>query len=103
MPTEMTPEELKELSEIIRTGVVLCQKEVLTLEEAAQYSGLKRNYLYKLTSTRVLPHSKPGGKNIFIRRADLEEWMMSSPVATEMDLNTAAMAYCMKTKTINPK
>lgn len=42
----MTQEELDQLALAIGQNVLLAQKEVLTLEEVAQYTGLK-----KVTST----------------------------------------------------
>lgn len=78
----------------------ICFKRVLTLEEAVEYTGLKKSCLYKLTHTRSIPHSKPNGKNIFFDRIELEEWMMSGPVATEDELNAHVKAYCRKNKRV---
>ena len=94
----MIPDELNQIAEIIGKRLALCHKEVLTLEEASQYSGLALSTLYKLTSTRVLPHSKPTGKYCFIKRADLEEWLMGSPIATAAELDGKAFLYCRNHK-----
>lgn len=91
----MTPEELNELIKGVSSAVTLCHKEVLSFEEALRYTGMKKGALYKLTSERMIAHSKPNGKMIYFRRSDLDEWMMSNPMATETDLNTAALTYCM--------
>ncbi|WP_290093234.1 helix-turn-helix domain-containing protein [uncultured Duncaniella sp.] len=96
----MTENELSELALAIGKNVVLTQKEVLTLDEAARYTGLKKSYLYKLTASRVIPHYKPNGKNCFFRRAELEEWLTSNPIATTADLNGQAQAYCMRNRII---
>ena len=37
------------------------------------------SYVYKITSTGILPFSKPNGKSIFIERQKLEDWMLSNP------------------------
>lgn len=52
----MTENELAQLALAIGKNVVLTQKEVLTLEEAAQYTGMKKSYLYKLTASKAIPH-----------------------------------------------
>ena len=91
----MTHEEITNLAAVISDNITICHKEVLTLEEAAQYTGMKKSYLYKLTSSRMIPHSKPNGKNCFFRRTELEGWLMSNPIATDADLNGQARAYCM--------
>ncbi len=106
----MTPEERKELADAVASAVTnameetmasrtaICTKEVLNMEEAALYTGLKKSYLYKLTSANMVPFSKPAGKNCFFRRKELEDWMMSNPMATVAECNTAAKVYCMKHK-----
>lgn len=96
----MTQEELDKLAAAIGENVLLAQKEVLTLDEAAQYTGMKKSSLYKLTSEKKIPHYKPNGKNCFFRRTELEDWLTTNPVATVADLNGRAQAYCMRNKTI---
>ena len=51
------------------------QKQVLTLLEVSQYTGLSMSYLYKLTHKNILPFYKPNGKVIFIDRLELETWL----------------------------
>lgn len=94
----MTQEELNKLASAIGQKMLFAQKEILTLEEAAQYTGLKKSYLYKLTSSRAIPHYKPNGKNCFFKRAELEEWLTTNRVATDDDLTVSAQAYCMTKK-----
>lgn len=95
----MTQDELDKLAIAIGRNVLFAQKEVLTLEEVAQYTGLKKSYLYKLTAAKAIPHYKPNGKNCFFRRTELEDWLTTNPVATAADLNGQARAYCMTNKT----
>lgn len=94
----MTPKELEKLALAIGRKVLFAQKEVLTLEEVAQYTGLKKSYLYKLTASKAIPHYKPNGKNCFFKRTELEEWLTTNPVATTADLTASAQAYCMTKK-----
>lgn len=95
----MTPKELEKLALAIGRKVLFAQKEVLTLEEVVQYTGLKKSYLYKLTASKAIPHYKPNGKNCFFKRTELEEWLTTNPVATAADLTASAQAYCMTKKT----
>lgn len=55
-------------------------KSIVTFKEAVEITGLSKTYLYRLTSQKVIPHSKPGGKLVFFRREDLEKWMLSAMV-----------------------
>lgn len=84
------------VAEALSKVTPLHQKEFLTLDEASQYTGLTKSALYKLTSARQIPFSKPNGKMCFFKRTAIEEWMMSNPVATADELNGHAQAYCMK-------
>lgn len=95
----MTQAELDKLAKAINSRLALCHKEILTLDEAAEYTGMKKSSLYKLTSSRTIPHYKPTGKNCFFRRTELEDWLTTNPVATTTELNGLAQAYCMKKKT----
>lgn len=92
----MTQEEISQIALAISKNLMVCQKDILTLEEAAQYTGLTKSALYKLTSTRQIPFSKPKGKMCFFKREDIEQWMMSNPVATNAELNGYAQAYCIR-------
>lgn len=92
----MTQEEINQIALAISKNLTVCKKEILTLDEAAQYTGMTPSALYKLTSTRKIPFSKPNGKNCFFKRTELEAWLMSNPVATTDELNGRAQAYCMK-------
>ena len=75
----MTQEELDKLAAVISGNIAICHKEILTLDEAAQYTGMKKSYLYKLTASKAIPHYKPNGKNCFFRRTELEEpWLTST-------------------------
>jgi excisionase family DNA binding protein len=56
----------------------ITQNRVLTFEQACEYLGYKRSYMYKLTSAGILPFSKPNGKSIFFDREKLEAWMLSN-------------------------
>ena len=72
---------------------LLSQKAVLTFDEAAEYSGLSKSFLYKLTSASRIPHFKPSGKNIFFDRELLESWLKSNPVKTQEEIEREANKY----------
>ena len=74
------------------------EKPILTFDEAALYTGLQKSYLYKLTSQRIIPHSKPGGKKIFFERTVLEQWMLSAKVESIEDAKENAAKYEIRSK-----
>ena len=85
---------LKRLDDQIKQiqSMLSFQKGVLTLEEAALYSGFTKSSLYKLTSLRLIPHSKPGGKKIIFDKKLLDEWLLSNPVRRREELNSKAIS-----------
>lgn len=60
-------------------------KRVLNIDEASEFLGYKKSYIYRLTSMGVLPYSKPNGKKLYFDRDKLEEWMLSNPNETNID------------------
>ena len=51
-------------------------KEILTFKEATKYCGFKESYFYQLTSKKQIPFYKPGGKKIFFKLSELQDWLL---------------------------
>lgn len=75
------------------------KNKVLSFEEGCEYLGYKKSYVYKLTSSGIIPFSKPNGKKIFFDREKLEAWMLSN---TNKSLNEKEIEATTYVKT-NPK
>ena len=60
----------------------LLQKEVLNFTEACTYLELSESHLYKLTSTKQVPHFCPNGKKLYFKRVELEQWLLRNRVST---------------------
>ena len=78
--------------------VIAPERDLLTIEECSQLSGLKKSYLYRLTHQRQIPHCKPGGNRVYIRRDDLLNWMGGQPVKTNDDIDRAAARHMVGRK-----
>ena len=50
------------------------EKELGSIELAEEITGLSKSTLYRLTSTRAIPHLKKNGK-LFFKRDELEKWL----------------------------
>ncbi len=59
--------------------LLAANKEVLTLKEACDYTGIAQSYMYKLTSAGKIPHSKPLGKKVYFERKKLNSWLLKNP------------------------
>lgn len=79
------------------------EKHVLTFEEGCNYLGYKKSYVYKLTSAKIIPFSKPNGKKIFFDKAKLEEWMLSNPSSSFSDRKILASSYITSKSNKNSK
>ena len=89
----MTKEELKALADTIVDKLNLCQKEVMLIEDVALYTGMKKSYIYKLTSGGHIPYYKPGGKYLFFKRAEIDQWLLSNRYGSADELNAEAKLY----------
>lgn len=50
-------------------------KNILTVEGLMDYTGFSRKQIYKLTSTRRIPHYKPSGRKILFKKDEIDEWI----------------------------
>jgi len=60
----------------------LANKEVLTMDEAVVYSGYCDSSLYRAVKKGELPYGRPNGKATFLRRKQLEDWLMTKGRST---------------------
>jgi len=73
-------------------------KEVLTFDEASDYTGISRSYLYKLTASGRIPHSKPNGKMLFFEKSKLVEWLLQNKRKSKKEIEEEAIAYTFRNK-----
>jgi len=78
--------------------LLIGHKEVLTFDEACDYTGLSRSYLYKLTSSGKIPHSKPNGKMLFFEKKKLVDWLLQNNRKSKQELEAEALAYTNRNK-----
>ena len=76
-PIEGLLERLTLLEENIYTT-----KNVLTFMEACVYLGISESLLYKLTSSKEIPHYKPRGKMLYFDKTELDAWLKQNNVPT---------------------
>lgn len=53
----------------------LLQKTTLNFNEACKYLDVSPSHLYKLTSTKQIPHFCPQGKKLYFKREELDAWL----------------------------
>lgn len=75
-----TNEEIFKLLIEIKRQLLEQNERIYTFKAAAEYMGISESHLYKLTCKSEIRHSKPGGKKIFFRKSDLDQFLMQNTV-----------------------
>ena len=71
-------------------------KKVLTFNEAVEYTGISKSYLYKMTSQKIIPHYKPNGKLIFFDKDELDSFLLSVRIKPQSEIEAEASTYLIK-------
>jgi excisionase family DNA binding protein len=74
------------------------QKQTLTLAEVAEYTGMKKSYLYKLCHLRMIPHFKPLGKLTFFDKDEIDKFLQRNRVETAEQASVKAATHATITK-----
>jgi excisionase family DNA binding protein len=90
-------EKLTEIANKLDEQNIL-QKTVLNLSEAAKYLDISESHLYKLTSTRQIPHFCPQGKKLYFRREELDQWLQRNRQSSSDEIDREATNYLIKKK-----
>lgn len=88
---EIIQQQGQQLARIER--LLASQKDTLTFDEASDYTGISKSYLYKLTSASRIPHYKPEGKTIYFDRAEVDTWLKRNPVKTNEQIELQAATH----------
>lgn len=65
----------------------------LKSSEAAKYLGIAKSTLYKRTSGKIIPFSKPGGKEMYFKKSDLDKYMQQNKNKTIEHIEKEAISY----------
>src|SRR5688572_3447604 len=76
----------------------LLQKEVLNFSEACSYLELSASHLYKLTSTKQIPHFCPSGKKLYFKRTEIDAWLQRNRQTTADEIEQQADDYLIRKK-----
>ncbi|TDN80381.1 AlpA family transcriptional regulator [Salegentibacter sp. 24] len=91
--------DLKILEQLDRIEkIVRAHKTVLTFDEACDYTGISRSYMYKLTARGEIPFSKPKGKLIFFSREKLDKWLLDNSHSSKEEIRQQAVEYAYRKK-----
>jgi excisionase family DNA binding protein len=83
--------QLQRIEELMNTQFLI-SKEILTVNEAAEFLNLKPAYLYQLTSRRKIPFCRPGRK-LYFSKSDLIKWVQDSRQSTIDELVNKSYSF----------
>lgn len=93
----MSDKEVQEVFaklERIEALTLIAAKDVLTLSEAAAYTGYSEGYVYQLAFNKQIPHFKRG-KFLFFDKSELKEWLLEQRVPTKKETELDANKYLL--------
>lgn len=76
--------------------LLLGTKKVLNFDELVEYTGLSKSYLYKLTASAKIPHSKPIGKILYFDKEKIDKWLLDNQIKSQQELADEADCYTSK-------
>ena len=76
----------------------LLQKTVLNFNEACTFLDVSPSHLYKLTSTKSIPHFCPQGKKLYFKRTELDDWLQRNRQSSADEIDALATEYILKNK-----
>ena len=92
-------QKLSELDKKIEAQNIL-KKPILNFVEGCNYLDLSESYVYKLTSTKQIPHFRPLGKKIYFKREDLDEWLLRNRQSSVDEIEQSANNFKLKDSSI---
>jgi excisionase family DNA binding protein len=76
----------------------LLKKEILNFNETCAYLAISASHLYKMTSSKSIPHFCPQGKKLYFKRAELDIWLQRNRKSTADEIEQAASDYLIRNK-----
>ncbi len=73
-------------------------KDILNVEELADYTGFSKSYIYKLVHSSIIPFSKPNGKTLFFEKSKIDDWLKSNYSKSDSEIKQEAQNYIFNGK-----
>lgn len=90
-------QRLNEIEALLKKQYAL-SKEILTLDETADYLSLSKSALYKMTSKKEIPFYNPGGKKIYFKKTEIENWVISSKSNSMAEIEVEINSYLSRSQ-----
>ena len=77
---------------------LLAQKRVFNLKDLMSYTGWSDKNIYRLTSLRMIPFTKPTKGSLFFDRLKIEEWLLTNQSPTNKEVDQLVNSHLYKNK-----
>ena len=88
--------EVKEIKKLLQINN-LNTKEIFSVDDAIKYLQISKSCLFKMTSNKEIPFYKPGGKKIYFKKSELDEWVFNGKVTSNDELECDVENYIGRT------
>lgn len=78
-----------------QTGIGV-EIKYLSLPDSAKYLGITKSTLYKFNMKREIPYYTGGGRKIFYKIADLDNWIEKGKRSSQEEIEREAQRYIDK-------
>ncbi|ARV14828.1 helix-turn-helix domain-containing protein [Polaribacter sp. SA4-12] len=69
--------------------------EIMGINQLTEYLNLSKTYIYQLTRTRCIPHSKKGNKLYFDKEV-VTKWVLENKISTQEEIEQKTDKYLLK-------
>lgn len=70
-------------------------KEILSVQEFSDYSGLSTSHIYKLTHGRKIAFYRPTGKVIFFKKSEIDNFLLQNRQMTKLEIEAKANEFSL--------
>jgi excisionase family DNA binding protein len=71
--------------------------EIFTVKHVAEYLDVSKSYIYQLTRTNLIPHSKNGNR-LYFDKEKITKWVLENNVLTHKEIKEEVDNYLTKSK-----
>jgi len=75
-------------------------KEFLSTSEVCDYLRVSLSCVYKMSFNNVLPKYRPGGKKIYFKKSDIDNWLCESRIASKDEIDAEAELLILKERRV---
>lgn len=88
---------LNKIKELLNSAGGAVPSKPMSFDETLEYLGVSKSFLYKMTSSAQIPHSKRS-KRLFFEKSVLDSWLLENKVRTVSEIKDLANTFLSSKK-----